>query len=64
MTQASSTTEHRIWRREAPSVRSIANSRVRWATVIENVLKIRNAATNRATPAKTSSAVFRKPRTR
>ena len=42
-------------------MRSIANSRVRWATVIEKVLKIRNAATNRATPAKISSAVFRKP---
>ena len=38
------TTAARIWRREAPSVRSIANSRVRWATVIEKVLKIRNAA--------------------
>ena len=55
------TTEARIWRRLAPSVRSIANSRVRWATVIEKVLKIRNAATNRATPAKISSAVFKKP---
>ena len=60
-TKASITTEERIWRRLAPSVRSIANSRVRWATVIENVLKIRNAATNSATPAKISSAVFRKP---
>ena len=58
---ASITTEERIWRRFAPSVRSIANSRVRWATVIENVLKIRKAATNRATPAKINSAVFRKP---
>ena len=51
----------RIWRRLAPSVRSIANSRVRWATVIEKVLKIRNAATNSATPAKISRAVLRKP---
>ena len=50
-----------IWRRLAPSVRSIANSRVRWATVIENVLKIRNEATKSDTPAKTSSAVCRKP---
>ncbi len=61
MTNASRTTEVTIWRRLAPSVRSIANSRVRWATVIEKVLKIRNAATNSATPAKISSAVFRKP---
>ncbi len=61
ITKASRTTLARIWRREAPSVRNIANSRVRWATVIEKVLKIRNAATNRATPAKISSAVFRKP---
>ena len=61
ITNASATTVARIWRRLAPSVRSIANSRVRWATVIEKVLKIRNAATNSETPAKISSAVFRKP---
>ncbi len=59
MTKASVTTEPRIWRRLAPSVRSIANSRVRWATVIENVLKIKNAATNSETPAKIKSAVRR-----
>ena len=35
----------RIWRREAPSVRSIPNSVTRWATVIEKVLKIRKAPT-------------------
>ena len=52
-------TDARIWRRDAPSVRSIPNSRVRWATVIENVLKIRNAPTNSATPANTSSAIRR-----
>ena len=38
MMNASPTTVPRICRREAPIVRSIANSRVRWATVIENVL--------------------------
>ena len=59
VTNASVTTEPRIWRRLAPSVRSIANSRVRWATVIEKVLKIRNEATNSETPAKISSAVLR-----
>ena len=61
ITNASVTTVARIWRRLAPRVRSIANSRVRCATVIEKVLKIRNAATNSETPAKISSAVFRKP---
>ena len=33
----------------APSVRSSPNSRVRWATVIEKVLKMMNAPTNSAT---------------
>ena len=33
----------------APSVRSSPNSRVRWATVIENVLKMMNAPTKSAT---------------
>ena len=55
-------TEARIWPREAPRVRSIANSRTRWATVIEKVLKIRKAPTNSATPAKTSRAICRKLR--
>ena len=36
------------WRRVAPSVRSSASSRVRWATVIENVLKMMNAPTSTA----------------
>ena len=38
ITSASSTTERSTWRRVAPSIRSSASSRVRWATVIENVL--------------------------
>ena len=41
-------TERMTWRREAPSVRSVANSRVRWATVIDSVLKITNEPTNSA----------------
>ena len=41
--------------REAPSVRSVANSRVRWATVIDSVLKITNAPTSSAMPPKPSS---------
>ena len=59
---ASSMTERSTWPREAPIVRSSANSLVRCATVIENVLKMMNAPTNTAMPAKTSSRVFRKLR--
>ena len=54
MTSASTITEPSTWRRDAPIVRSVANSRVRCATVIDNVLKITNAPTNRAMPAKVS----------
>ena len=43
-------------------MRSSANSRVRCATVIENVLKMMNAPTNSEMPANASSAVCRKPR--
>ena len=38
------------------------NSAIRWATVIEKVLKIRKAPTKSATKAKTSRIVVRKPR--
>ena len=61
MTSVSATTELRIWRREAPSVRNSANSRERCATVTANVLKIRKPPTNTAMPANTSSAMVRKP---
>ena len=61
MTEASSpittpsiTTERMTCLREAPSVRSVANSRVRWATVIDRVLKITNAPTNSAIAPKPS----------
>ena len=50
----SSTTERMTCLREAPSVRSVANSRERWATVIESVLRITNAPTNSAMPPKPS----------
>ena len=60
-TSASMITLASTWRDEAPSVRSIPNSRVRWATVIENVLKIRKAPTKTEIPAKISSAVVRNP---
>jgi hypothetical protein len=54
MTTASSTTDHSTCRRDPPIVRTVANSRVRWATVIERVLKMTNAPTKRATPANVS----------
>ena len=50
------------WRRNAPRHRSRASSRLRWATMMENVLKMMKAPTNSATPAKISSAVFRNPK--
>ena len=45
-------TERMTCLRDAPSVRRVANSRVRWATVIDRVLKITNAPTNSAMPPK------------
>ena len=48
ITSASRITEPRICRREAPIVRSVANSRTRWATVIESVLKMTKAPTKSA----------------
>ena len=48
---ASPSTLRRICRRMAPMVRSIANSLMRWATVIEKVLKMTNAPTSTAAPA-------------
>jgi hypothetical protein len=62
MTRPSSFTARLTCLREAPSVRSVANSRVRWATVIDSVLKITNAPTSRAIPPNPSSTarnVFR-----
>ena len=59
---ASSRTELSTCRRVAPSVRSSASSRERCATVIENVLKIRNAPTRTAMNANASSPVVRKVR--
>ena len=53
---------HTIWRRLAPRVRSIPNSRIRWATVIEKTLKMTKEPTNREMPAKARRAIVRKPR--
>ena len=54
ITSASTITEVSTCRRDAPIVRSVANSRVRWATVIESVLKMTNAPTKSAMPANES----------
>ena len=54
---ASSITEPRTCRRVAPTIRSSPNSRERWATVIESVLKIVNAPTKIATKPNTSSTI-------
>jgi hypothetical protein len=56
MTAVSMITERSTCRRDPPRVRRVANSRVRWATVIESVLKMTNAPTNSAMPPKASSA--------
>ena len=45
------------WRREAPIARSRADSRVRWATRIENVLWMLNVATTSAMPANASRII-------
>ena len=57
MTSASTPTAATTWRREAPIARSRADSRVRWATRIENVLWMLNVATTRAMPAKASRII-------
>ena len=55
MTSASTSTEPSTCRRAAPTIRSSPNSRERWATVIESVLKIVNAPTRTATKPNTIS---------
>ena len=51
-TSASIRTELIAMRREAPSVRSIPSSRMRWSTVMLKLLRIRKPPTNSATPEK------------
>ena len=58
---ASVRTDARTWPRLAPSARRSASSRVRWAVMIENVLKMMNAPTNSAMNAKTRRAVLKNP---
>ena len=59
-TSDSNKTDRLIWRREAPIVRSVANSRVRWATVIDSEFAITNAPTNSAIPPNASRNPCRK----
>ena len=64
ITSASTITERSTCRRVAPSVRSVASSRVRWAIVIDSVLAITKLPTNSATPPKASRKswmMLRKP---
>ena len=56
MIRASSSTDQSTCLLDAPIVRSVANSRIRWAIVIPKVLAITNAPTKTAMPAKASSA--------
>ena len=58
---ASTSTERMTWRRLAPMARSRAISRVRWATMIENVLWMMNDPTKRAITANVSMNVLKKP---
>ena len=60
ITTASTSTDPIIWRRLAPIARISASSRVRCATMIENVLRIRKMPTNSATPAKPSRMLLKK----
>ena len=59
-TSDSITIEPSTWRREPPSVRIVANSRVRWAIVIESEFAITKLPTKSAMPAKASRKPCRK----
>ena len=54
MSRDSLRTEVITWRRLAPTARSRASSRSRWATMIEKVLKMTKDPVNSATNANTS----------
>ena len=60
-TTDSSTTDASTCLREAPSVRSVASSRIRWATVIESVFAITKLPTKSAMPPKASRIVRKMP---
>jgi hypothetical protein len=61
MTSASATTDSRTCRREAPTARSSASSRVRWATRIEKVFQMIRAPTSSEIAAKPRRPVVKKP---
>ena len=56
------TIERRTWRRDAPSVRRVASSRVRWVIVIESEFAITNEPTKSAIPPNASRKSCRKLR--
>ena len=59
MMRASTITDVRTWRRDAPIVRSVANSRVRCAIVMPSVFAITKLPTKSAMPAKASRKFWR-----
>ena len=59
---ASISTALSTWRRLAPRVRRMANSRVRWAIVIDSELAITKLPTNSAMPANASRNVLKNDR--
>ena len=61
-TSDSPSTDSRTWRPLAPIARSRAISRIRWATMIENVLKMMKQHTNSAMRAKIVNAVLKNER--
>lgn len=61
-TAASASVVLSTWRREAPSARRSAFSRVRWATTMAKVLWIEKIATSRAMPEKTSRRLVKSVR--
>ena len=62
ITNPSTTIENRTWRREAPSVRRVASSRVRCLIVIDSEFAITNAPTNNAIAPNASRKSCRKLR--
>ena len=58
ITNASTRTERSTWRRVAPRVRSVASSRVRWATVIDSVLAITKLPDEQGDPAEGEQEVL------
>ena len=62
ITSDSTTIEASTWRRDAPSVRSVASSRVRWAIVIESEFAITKLPTKSAIAAEREQEVLQEAR--